>query len=127
VLANRSVQNGLGKQFDDDFEHDIAARAAHLVKSGQGRAFGNGIAFDAQSWQKLRDSEINAAAREQMGLNRGAIQTQLSVSEGKVLGHIETSLGRHAVIDRGVNVVAVREVAGAELAVGHLLGVGIIR
>jgi hypothetical protein len=127
VLANRSAQKSLGNGYDDNFERDIALRARHLVKSGQGRALGNGIAFDAQSWQKLRDNEVNAAVREQIGLNRSAIQTQLSVSEGKVLGHIETSLGRHAVIDRGVNVVAVREVAGAELAVGQLLGVGISR
>jgi hypothetical protein len=127
VLANRSVQNVRSKHYDDDFERDIAVRAAYLVRSGQGRTLGNGIAFDAQSWQKLRDNEINAAAREQLGLHRGAIQTQLSASEGKVLGHIETSLGRHAVIDRGVNVVAVREVAGAELAVGQMLGIGISR
>jgi hypothetical protein len=127
VLANRSVQNVRSKRYDDDFERDIAVRAAHLVRSGQGRALGNGIAFDAQSWQKLRDNEVNAAVREQMSLNRGAIQTQLSVSEGKVLGHIETSLGRHAVIDRGVNVVAVREVSGAELMAGQMLGIGISR
>jgi hypothetical protein len=127
VLANRSAQNGLGNRYDDNFERDIALRAGHLVKSGQGRALGSGIAFDAQSWQKLRDNDINAAAQEQLGLHRGGIQTQLSVSEGKVLGHIETSLGRHAVIDRGVNVVAVREVAGAELAVGQMLGIGISR
>jgi type IV secretory pathway VirD2 relaxase len=127
VLANRSVQNGPGIRYDDDFEHDIAARAAHLIRSCQGRALGNGIAFDAQSWQKLRDNEINAAARDQMGLNRGAIQAQLSMSEGKVLGHIETSLGRHAVIDRGVNVAAVREVSGAELVAGQMLGIGISR
>ncbi len=127
VLAKRSAQNGPTERYDDDFERDIALRAVHLVKSGQGRTLGNGIAFDAQSWQKLHDNEINVAAREQIGLKRGMIQTQLSVSEGKVLGHIETSLGRHAVIDRGVNVVAVREVAGAELAVGQLLGVGVSR
>jgi hypothetical protein len=127
VLANRSVQKGAGKRYDDDFERDIAVRAAHLVRSGQGRTLGNGIAFDAQSWQKLRDNEVNAAVREQMGLNRGAIQTQLSVSEGKVLGHIETSLGRHAVIDRGVNVVAVREISGSELNIGQILSAGLSR
>jgi hypothetical protein len=127
VLANRSVQNIRSKRYDDDFERHIAARAAYLVRSGQGRALGNGIAFDAQSWQKLRDNEVNAAVREQIGLNRGTIQTQLSVSEGKVLGHIETSLGRQAVIDRGVNVVAVREVSGAELVAGQMLGIGISR
>jgi type IV secretory pathway VirD2 relaxase len=125
LLAKRSAQNGTGNRYDDDFESNIAARAAYLVKSGQGRALGNGIAFNAQSWQKLRDNEVNAAVREQMGLNRGAIQTQLSVSEGKVLGHIETSLGRHAVIGRGVNVVAVREISGSELNIGQILGAGL--
>jgi hypothetical protein len=127
VLAKRSAQNGLGNRYNDDFESNIAARAAYLVRSGQGRTLGNGIAFDAQSWQKLRDNEVNAAVREQMGLNRGAIQTQLSVSEGKVLGHIEASLGRHAVIDRGVNVVAVREISGSELNIGQILSAGLSR
>jgi hypothetical protein len=127
VLAKRSTQNGLGNRYDDDFESNIAARATVLVKSGQSRALGSRIAFDAGNWQKLHDIEINAAAREQMGLNRGAIQTQLSVSEGKVLGHIETSLDRHAVIDRGVNAVAVREISGSELNIGQILGAGLSR
>jgi hypothetical protein len=83
---------------------------------------GQGVAFDVTSWRKLKENEINVAAREQLGLSRGHISSQLSVSEGKVLGHIDISLGRHAVIDRGVNVVAVREIAGAETTVGQMLG-----
>lgn len=52
---------------------------------------------------------------------------QSSASEGTVLGHIDTALGRHAVIDRGVNIVAVREIPGAELALGQVFGAGIGR
>jgi type IV secretory pathway VirD2 relaxase len=127
ILAARANRTGQIERLDSDVEAQLAARAAHLVKSGQGRVMGQGISFDAASWRKLKDHEINAAAREQLGLARGQIASQLSASEGKVLGHIDTSLGRHAIIDRGVNVVAVSEIAGAEMSVGQVLGASLGR
>ena len=127
ILAGRANQAGHIERFDSVLEGQLAARATHLIKTGQGRAIGQGIAFDAASWRKLQDNEINAAAREQLGLARGHIASQLSASEGKVLSHINTSLGRHAIIDRGINVVAVREIAGAEMSVGRVLGASLGR
>jgi type IV secretory pathway VirD2 relaxase len=127
ILAARANKTGQIERLGSDVEAKLAARANHLVNSGQGLVMGQGIAFDAPSWRKLKDNEINAAAREQLGLSRGQIASQLSVSEGKVLGHIDTSLGRHTIIDRGVNVVAVRELAGAEMLVGQVLGASLGR
>jgi DNA-binding CsgD family transcriptional regulator len=86
---------------------------------------GPGVAFDVTSWRKLKENEINAAAREQLGLSRGQIASQLSASEGTVVGHIDTSLGRHAIIVRGVDIVAVRELVGAETIVGQMHGAGV--
>jgi type IV secretory pathway VirD2 relaxase len=127
ILASRANTTGQIERLGSDVEAQLAARASYLVKSGQGRVIGQGVAFDATSWRKLKDNEINAAAREQLGLARGQISSQLSASEGKVLGHIDTSLGRHAIIDRGVNVVAVSEIAGAEMSVGQVLGASLGR
>jgi hypothetical protein len=56
-----------------------------------------------------------------------SIAVQNNASEGTVLGHIDTALGRHAVIDRAMNVIAAREIPGAELVLGQVLGVGIGR
>jgi type IV secretory pathway VirD2 relaxase len=125
ILAARANKTGQIERLGSNVEVQLAARASYLVKSGLGRTMGQGIAFDATSWRKLKDNEINAAAREQLGLARGQIASQLSASEGKVLGHIDTSLGRHAIIDRGINIVAVRELAGAETTVGQVLGAGV--
>lgn len=127
ILAARASRTGQIERFSSDVETQLAARASHLFKSGQGRVMGQGINFDATGWRKLKDNEINAAARAQLGLVRGHISSQLSASEGKVLGHIDTTLGRHAIIDRGVNVVAVREIAGSEVTVGQVLGASIGR
>jgi type IV secretory pathway VirD2 relaxase len=125
ILAARANKTGQIERLGSDVEAKLAARANHLVNSGQGRVMGQGVALDATSWRKLKDNEINAAAREQLGLSRGQISSQLSASEGKVVGHIDTSLGRHAIIDRGVSVVAVLELAGAETTVGQVLGTGV--
>jgi hypothetical protein len=108
-------------------EAELRARADHLVNNGHGAAQGRGVGFKAESWYSLRDRDLKAAAREQLGLERGSIGVQPNASEGTVLGHIDTALGRHAVIDRGVNVIAVREIPGAELALGQVLGAGIGR
>jgi len=108
-------------------EAELRARADHLIKAGHGTAQSRGVGFKAESWYALRDKDFQAAAREQLGIERGAIGMQPSASEGTVLGHIHTALGRHAIVDRGVNVIAVRELPGAELALGQVLGAGIGR
>ena len=108
-------------------EAELRARAGHLIKNGHGVSQGNGVGFKPESWYALRDKDFKAAAREQLGLERGSIGVQPNASEGTVLGHIDTALGRHAVIDRGVNIIAVREIPGAELALGQVLDAGIGR
>ncbi len=52
---------------------------------------------------------------------------QLEPSERRVLGHSDTALRRHAVIDAGVNIIAVRKAPGAELALGQVLSAEIGR
>lgn len=45
---------------------------------------------------------------------------QHNASEGTVIGHFDTTLGRHSVIDREVKVIIVWEIPGAERALGQL-------
>ena len=127
ILARRANGRDTTEPVSEVMEAELRARADHLIKNGHGAAQGRGVGFKAESWYALRDKEFQAAAREQLGLERGAIGVQPNASEGTVLGHIDTALGRHAVIDRGVNVIAVREIPGAELALGQVLGAGIGR
>jgi type IV secretory pathway VirD2 relaxase len=127
ILARRANGRDAPEPVSEAMEAELRARAEHLIKAGHGTAQGRGIGFKAESWYALRDNDFKAAAREQLGLERGSIGVQPSASEGTVLGHIDTALGRHAVIDRGVNIIAVREMPGAELALGLVLGAGIGR
>ena len=127
ILAHRANGRDAPEPFSEAPEAELRARADHLIKNGHGAAQGRGVGFKAESWYALRDKEFQATAREQLGIERGAIGVQHNASEGTVLGHIDTALGRHAIVDRGVNVIAVREIPGAELALGQVLGVGIGR
>ena len=127
ILARRANGRDTTEPVSEAMEAELRARADHLVKNGHGAAHGRGVGFKAESWYALRDKDFKAAAREQLGLERGSIGVQPNASEGTVLGHIDTALGRHAVIDRGVNIIAVREIPGAELALGQVLGAGIGR
>jgi len=127
ILARRANGRDAPEPVSEAMEAELRARADHLIKAGYGTAQGRGVGFKAESWDALRDRDFKAAAREQLGLERGSIGVQPNASEGTVLGHIDTALGRHAVIDRGVNVIAVREIPGAELALGQVLGVGVGR
>jgi len=127
ILARRANGKDAAEHVSGAMEAELRARANHLIKAGHGAAQGLGVGFKAESWYALRDNDFKAAAREQLGIERGAIGVQPNASEGTVLGHIDTALGRHAVIDRGVNVIAVREIPGAELVLGQVLGAGIGR
>jgi type IV secretory pathway VirD2 relaxase len=127
ILARRANGRDTPELISEAMEAELQARADHLIKAGHGSAQGRGIGFKAESWYALRDKDFQAAAREQLGLERGSIGVQANASEGTVLGHIDTALGRHAIIDRGVNIIAVREIPGAELALGQVLGAGIGR
>ncbi|OYU78106.1 MAG: hypothetical protein CFE32_03020 [Alphaproteobacteria bacterium PA3] len=127
ILAHRANGRDAMEPVSEAMETELRARADHLIKTGHGAEQGRGVGFKAESWYSLRDRDLKAAAREQLGLERGSIGVQPNASEGTVLGHIDTALGRHAVIDRGVNVIAVREIPGAELSLGQVLGAGIGR
>ncbi len=127
ILARRANGRDTTEPVSEVMEAELRARADHLIKIGHGAAQGRGVGFKAESWYALRDKDFQSAAREQLGLERGSIGVQPNASEGTVLGHIDTVLGRHAVIDRGVNIIAVREIPGAELALGQVLGAGIGR
>ncbi len=127
ILARRANGRDGPEPVSEAMEAELRARAEHLIKNGHGAAQGRGVGFKAESWYALRDEDFKAAAREQLRLERGSIGVQPNVSEGTVLGHIDTALGRHTVIDRGVNIIAVREIPGAELALGQVLGAGIGR
>lgn len=127
ILARRANGRDAPEPVSEAMEAELRARAEHLIKAGHGTAQGRGVGFKAESWYALRDNDFKAAAREQLGIERGAIGVQHNASEGTVLGHIDTALGRHAIVDRGVNIIAVREIPGAELALGQVLGAGIGR
>lgn len=127
VLANRGQGRGHVGEFDVAAESHLAARARHLTATGQARSRGNGLAYNTDAWSRLERAELRGAIGEQLGVTGREASVQPSVSEGRVVGHVETTLGRFAVVDRGVALAAVREMPGQELVVGQALGLGMQR
>ena len=127
VLANRGQGRGHEGDFDLATEAHLAARARHLTATGQARLQGNGLAYDPDAWSRLERAELRGAIGEQLGVTGREVSIQPCVSEGRVMGHVETTLGRFAVVDRGVALAAVREMPGQELVVGQVLGLGMQR
>ena len=127
VLANRGQGRLHEGEFDVPTEAHLAARARHLSATGQARLQGNGLAYSADAWSRLERAELRGAISEQLGLTGREVSMQPSVSEGQVMGHVETTMGRFAVVDRGVALAAVREMPGQELVIGPVLGLGMQR
>jgi type IV secretory pathway VirD2 relaxase len=108
-------------------EAAIQARSKFLLRSGYAVETSGGPAFTVDGWQKLKQRELEIAVRDQLGIaNRRVIQG-ISFDEGRVLGHVETVLGRQTIVDRGVSLGAFAARPGQELAVGHVLGLGLER
>jgi hypothetical protein len=104
---------------------DLEARAVHLVKAGYAQRQGHGVGFKPDAWAKLRDKDVALALERQLGISGKSLSHGLS--EGVVIGNITTSLGKQAVIDRGVGIAIAPAVSGQELSVGHVIGTGLKR
>jgi hypothetical protein len=127
VLANRGLGNGSNHNLDAGAEAHLEARSQHLLATGQARQQGRGLAYDANTWSRLERAELREAIETQLSMTGRQITIQANVSEGRVLGHVETTLGRSAIVDRGVTLAAVREIPGQELVLGPVLGLGVER
>lgn len=127
VLASRGQGTGYLQRLDPRSEAHLAERARHLIATGQARSQEKGLAYSADTWSHLQRAELSGAVREQLGIAGREVALQPSVSEGRVVGHVSTALGRFAVVDRGIALAAVREMPGQELALGQVLGLGMQR
>ncbi|WP_395777609.1 DUF3363 domain-containing protein [Aquidulcibacter sp.] len=104
-----------------EVEAVLRARADHLVKSGQAIAQGRGLGFQPTAWARLREAELKHVMARDLGINAPG-QISYGRAEGFVEGHVTTSLGKHAIINRGVGYAAMALQAGQELAVGQAIG-----
>lgn len=127
VLASRGQGTRYLQRQDPHSEAHLAERARHLIATGQARSQDKGLAYSADTWSRLQRAELRGAVLEQLGIAGREVALQPSVSEGMVLGHVATAMGRFAVVDRGIALAAVREMPGLELALGQVLGLGMQR
>ena len=91
------------------------------MKSGQAIAQGQGLGFQPTAWAKLREAELKHVMARDLGIKAPG-QVSYGRAEGFVEGHVTTSLGKHAIINRGVGYAAMALQAGQELAVGQAIG-----
>jgi hypothetical protein len=104
-----------------DYEHALESRADWLVSRGDAMRQAQGLGYRPEAWARLRDAEIRQALRDQLGIHQVGHLSQGRTS-GVVVGEITTSLGRQAVIDRGVGHAIAPLAAGQELSVGQVIG-----
>jgi hypothetical protein len=104
-----------------EVEAVLKARADHLVKSGQATSQGQGLGFQPNAWANLREAELKHVMARDLGI-KAVGQISYGQAEGFIEGHVTTSLGKHAIINRGVGYAAMAMQAGQELAVGQAIG-----
>jgi hypothetical protein len=102
-------------------ETALKARADQLVKSGQAIIQGQGLGYQPTAWARLREAELKHVMARDLGITAPG-QINYGRAEGFVEGHVTTSLGKHAIINRGVGYAAMALQAGQELAVGQAIG-----
>ena len=120
---------GQARSGDNASDHiatpELQARATYLVSKGYGVSQSGGIGFKPEAWAKLRDADIARALERQHGISGRNISHGLS--EGVIIGHITTTLGRQIVIDRGVGIAIAPIASSQELSIGHVIGAGLER
>jgi hypothetical protein len=84
----------------------------------------SGVGFKPQGWAALRNAEIAHVMQHELGIKSQGTLTY-GRSEGVVIGAVTTSLGRHAIIDRGTGHAAMPLQAGQDAAIGHVIGRGL--
>jgi hypothetical protein len=104
---------------------ELETRAVYLVSKGYGVPQGECIGFKPAAWAKLRDANIARALERQLGISGRNISHGLS--EGVVIGSINTSLGKQTVIDRGVGIAVAPVSSRQQLSIGHVIGAGLER
>jgi hypothetical protein len=104
-----------------EVESALKARADQLVKSGQAILQGQGLGYQPTAWARLREAELKHVMARDLGITAPG-QINYGRAEGFVEGHVTTSLGKHAIINRGVGYAAMAAQAGQELAVGQAIG-----
>jgi Protein of unknown function (DUF3363) len=104
-----------------EVEAVLKARADYLVRSGQAIVQGQGLGYEPKAWAKLREAELKHVVARDLAI-RAPGHISYGRAEGFVEGHVTTSLGKHAIINRGVGYAAIAVQAGQELAVGQAIG-----
>jgi hypothetical protein len=124
-LARLGQSRGNDRSLNKLSRSDLDARTAYLVSKGCGVRQGAGFGFKPEAWSKLRDNDTAQALESQLGISGRPISH--GQSEGIVIGHIATTLGRQNVIDRGVGVAIAPAGNSQEMALGHIIGAGLER
>jgi hypothetical protein len=117
LSANAASSTHMGAEV----EAVLKARADHLLKSGQAITQGQGLGFQPTAWARLREAELKHVMARDLGIRTPA-HVSYGHAEGFVEWHVTTSLGKHAIINRGVGYSAMALQAGQEMAVGQAIG-----
>lgn len=114
-IAHRTRERAAGRavaRFDDATEDAIAARLRmHLGRGDMAIGPGNdqgGPAFTPRGWARLRDRDLAASVREQLGSGKPFAGAAHARIDGVYVGAVQTQSGTYAVVDRGACLSAMR-------------------
>jgi hypothetical protein len=117
LMANAATTTNMG----EEVEAALTARASHLVMSGQAMTQGQGLGYQPSAWAKLREAELKHVMSRDLGIKTSG-HLSYGQAQGFVEGHVTTSLGNHAIINRGTGYAAMAVQARQELAIGQAIG-----
>jgi hypothetical protein len=117
LRANAATTAHMG----EEVETALKARASYLVMSGQAMTQGQGLGYQPNAWAKLREAELKHVMSRDLGIKTSG-HLSYGQAEGFVEGHVYTSLGKHAIINRGMGYAAMAVQPGQELAIGQAVG-----
>jgi hypothetical protein len=114
----------LPRRLPDAVEQNLEARAEWLVSTSKAVRQRAGVGFKPDAWTALRNAEIRLAMEGDLGV-RGRGPLTYGKSDGVVIGTVNTSLGRHAIIDHGAGHAAMPLQGGQDVVLGQVIGRGL--
>ena len=119
TYRRREIEAGRSPDlFDNKVEHMLERRAAHLISSGHAFADSKGLRFTPAGYATLRDRDISAALKDQLGASKPLLAVAKVQMSGTYAGAISTASGIYAVVDRGAGLAVGRVAEAPGFALG---------
>ncbi len=119
AYRRREIEAGrMPELFDDKIEQMLERRASFLMAGGHALKDSKGLRFTPAGYAKLRDREISAALKDQLGASKPLLAVTKVQMTGAYAGAVSTASGIYAIVDRGAGLAVGRVAEAPSFALG---------